>query len=56
MSKKQVIADRNDQLNECIRCLKKIYVGSPMDGQEFAKECLEKIGIDTSDTSNFNIF
>jgi hypothetical protein len=56
MSKTDIITNKDEQLEMLIRGMKQIFIGSPMDAEEYARECLEQIGIDTKDTSNFRLF
>jgi hypothetical protein len=53
MSKEIVIIDDPSQQAEMLIVgMKRIITGSPMDYEEIAKECLEKVGIDTKDPNN----
>jgi hypothetical protein len=53
MSKK--ITDVNEQVEMLIIGMKKIVIGSPMDYEEIAKECLEQVGVNTKDPKNFRV-
>ena len=50
-----IITDTNAQVELLVRCMKRIVIGSPMDYEEIAKECLEQVGIDTTDKNNFRV-
>lgn len=51
----KVLTDPVEQVEVLIRGMKRIIIGSPMDYEEIAKQCLEEVGIDTKDKNNFKV-
>lgn len=51
----KVLTDPIEQVEMLTRGMKRIIIGSPMDYEEIAKQCLEELGIDTKDKNNFKV-
>ena len=51
----KILTDPIEQVEMLTRGMKKIVIGSPMDYEEIAKQCLEQLGIDTKNKNNFKV-